>query len=99
MMAIANMLMNGVYIALISHLKIISDNCTISFRIFKTIKTYLSNTWLLKPSKPKNNKPMISAKMAANISSIAEPGEARLPSAPPARRVLYLPKTAPQLAG
>ncbi len=30
--------------------------------------------------------------MAANISSIAEPGEARLPSAPPARRVLTSPK-------
>jgi len=42
---------------------------------------------------------MIQAKMALNITSIAEPGEARLPSAPPARRVLYLPKTAPQLAG
>jgi len=27
-----------------------------------------------------------------NISSIAEPGEARLPSAPPARRALTSPK-------
>ena len=30
--------------------------------------------------------------MAHNISSIAEPGEARLPSAPPARRALTSPK-------
>jgi len=35
---------------------------------------------------------MIQAKMALNISGVAEPGEARLPSAPPERSVLPSPK-------
>jgi len=38
----------------------------------------------------KNN--AAAGRMSLNISSIAEPGEARLPSAPPARRVLTSPK-------
>ena len=37
--------------------------------------------------------------MSLNILGVAEPGEARLPSAPPERSVLKLPKTATNPAG
>jgi len=37
--------------------------------------------------------------ISANISSIAEPGEARLPKRPASKARFNFPQTAPQLAG